>query len=91
MSVWDHKEAHTIASAVDSHIKKGPTARSQYCHQLIGVYRDAKRAGLTDQTGPQDLKDIRASLCIACRGDSLYKCDVGEGWSKNCEFIRQNK
>jgi hypothetical protein len=90
MSVWNHKVAHEIANAVDIHMK-GSSARSQYGHQLIGVYRDAKRAGSTAQTGPQDLKDIRASLCIACRGENLYKCDVDEGWSHNCEFLRQSK
>jgi hypothetical protein len=88
MSVWDYKAAHEIASAVDIHMK-GSSARSQYGHQLIGVYRDAKRAGSAAATGPQDLKDIRASLCIACRADALYKCDVDEGWSENCEFLRQ--
>jgi hypothetical protein len=91
MSVWDHKAAHEIASAIDLHIQKVPRARSQYGHQLIGVYRDAKRAGSTAQTGPQDLKDIRTSRCVACRGDALYKCDVDEPWSNKCEFMRQRK
>jgi hypothetical protein len=90
MSVWDYKAAHEIASAVDIHIQKRPSARSQYGHQLIGVYHDAKRAGSTALTGPQDLHDIRTSLCTVCRGDDLYKCDVSEGWSRNCEFLRQS-
>jgi hypothetical protein len=90
MSVWDHKAAHEIASAVDMHMK-GSNARSQFGHLLIGVFKDAKRAGATAETGLQDLKDIRASLCVACRGGNLYKCDVSEGWSQNCEFLRQTK
>jgi hypothetical protein len=90
MSVWDHKEAHEIARAVDTHMQR-PSARSQYGHQLIGVYKDAKKAGSTSRTGPQDLQDIRVSLCTVCWGDELYKCDVREGWSRNCEFLRQSK
>jgi hypothetical protein len=90
MSVWDHKEAHEIARAVDMHMQRA-SARSQYVHQLIGVYKDAKRAGSTARTGLQDLQDIRARLCTVCRGGDLYKCDVSEGWSRNCEFLRQNK
>jgi hypothetical protein len=90
MSDWNRKETHAIASALDIHMK-GSSARSQYGHKLIGVYSDAKRAGSTSETGPQDLKDIRASLCMACRGDALCRCDVDEGWSQNCEFLRQKK
>jgi hypothetical protein len=86
LSIWDHKAAHEIARAVDMHMKS-PSANSQQGHQLIGVYKDAKRAAATDQTGPQELSDIRASLCTACRGNTLYECDVDKGWSKNCAFI----
>jgi hypothetical protein len=70
MSVRDHKSAHEIARAVDMHMKRS-SARSQYGHQLIGVYKDAKRTGSIARTGPQDLKDIRTSLCVECRGDAL--------------------
>ena len=88
MSMWEYKAAHEIARAVDIHMK-GSSARSQYGHQLIGVFKDAKKASVTALTGPKDLDDIRAGLCIACRGDALYKCDVEKGWSPQCEFIRQ--
>jgi hypothetical protein len=86
MSIWDHKVAHEIARAVDMHMKS-PSAHSQQGHQLIGVYKDAKRAATTVQTTPNDLEDIKASLCLACRGGKLYNCDVDTGWSPNCAFI----
>jgi hypothetical protein len=70
---------------------KGSSARSQYGHQLVGVYKDAKRAGATAMTVRQDLSDIRTDLCIACRGGDLYKCDVSEGWFHNCEFLLQSQ
>jgi hypothetical protein len=89
MSIWEHKAAHEIARAVEMHMRVS-SAKSQYGHQLIlGAYKEAKQASTTTQTDQQNLKDIRACLCIACRGDALYKCDVSEGWSHNCAFLRQ--
>jgi hypothetical protein len=86
MSMWDHKAAYALARAVDMHMKS-PTAKSQQGHQLIGVYMDAKRAATTDQTGAKELDNLRARLCLACRQNTLYKCDVDEGWSPKCAFI----
>jgi hypothetical protein len=92
MSIWEHKSAHDIARAVDIHIKKGAaSAKSQYGHHIVGVFRDAKRASVNALTGPKELDEIRAGLCYACRGDALYECDVAYGWSPQCEFIRQSQ
>jgi hypothetical protein len=88
MSPWGHKSAHEIAGAVAMHMKNS-SAKSQRGFQLIDVYKDAKRAAATERTGPQELADIRSSLCCACRGDELYPCDVAEGWSQNCSFVQQ--
>jgi hypothetical protein len=92
MSNWQYKSANEIARALDIHIRiKGSSAKSQYGHHIIGVFRAAKRASLNALTGPKELNDIRAGLCYACRGDALYECDVADGWSPQCEFLRQTQ
>jgi hypothetical protein len=87
MPTWEYKAAFDIARAVDLHIRSS-SAKSQRGHQLIGVYKDARRAASTAQTSPNVLNDIRKSLCIECRGDKLFPCDVDVGYSPNCAFVR---
>ena len=90
MKHWEHKAANDIAGAVGLHLR-GSNQKSQYGQMLIGVYKDAKRAASSVLTSLNDLKDIRTSLCFACRGDKLYPCDVSVGYSPNCAFVRNNQ
>jgi len=89
MSVWEHKFANDIVGAVAHHLNNA-SADSQPGFQLIGVYKAAARAANTAITGPEDINHIRSSLCFTCRGDKLYDCDVKDGWSPNCAFIKNN-
>lgn len=89
MSIWEHKAADELAGAVERHIKSA-SADSQHGYQLIGVYKAAKRAAATADTGPSALDHIRSSLCHTCRSHGLYVCDVDAGWSPNCAFVQNN-
>lgn len=89
MSIWEHKAADELASAVAHFVKKS-SADSQRWYQLIGIYKDAKRAAETIATNSSALDTIRSSLCLTCRGQKLYECDVVKGWSMNCAFVKSN-
>lgn len=89
MSIWEHKAADEIAGAVEKHIRSS-SANSQHGYQLIGIYKAAKKAAITDQTNAENLSEIKTNLCSLCRGQALYECDVAEGWSAKCAFLKQN-
>jgi hypothetical protein len=88
MSNWEHKAAYELACAMESHFKSA-VVNPDCGEQLRSVYRAAKRATTTD-SGPEALIHIRGVLCHSCRGNSLYVCDVDQGWSSNCALIKKN-
>jgi hypothetical protein len=88
MSNWEHKAAHELAVALENHFKSA-TLNLDCCEQLRSVYRAAKNAA-TNDSGPEVLIHIRCVLCHACRGNSLYICDIDLGWSSNCTLIQKN-
>lgn len=40
--------------------------------------------------GARNLEFVRAELCSVCRNNDLYECDVADGWSTTCRFLRGN-
>jgi hypothetical protein len=89
MSNCEHKAAHELAYALENHLKR-TGANLECCELLLSVYRAAKRAAVTAETGPDDLIHIRGFLCHSCRGHGLYVCDMDQGWSSNCTLIQKN-
>ena len=42
-------------------------------------------------TGDTLVEGAKAELCAACRGGSLFRCDVESGWSTKCAFMLANQ
>ena len=55
--------------------------------KLISVKNQAASYMTKDEA---DLTECRSRLCKVCRDESLYVCDVAEGWSTECALIKHN-
>ena len=89
MANWERKEADILAEAIDKYRRRHPD-RVQENAQLAVVQKAVDEAANTVSTSLADLTRHRAQVCAICRRAQLYECDVPQGWSENCAFIRHN-
>jgi hypothetical protein len=89
MANWERREADTLAEAIDKHLKRNPDLVHENA-QLAVVQRAVDEAANTVATTATDLQRHRSQVCAICRGSDLSDCDVHQGWSDNCAFIRAN-
>lgn len=89
MSNWERREADTLAEAISKHRKRHPDMVRENA-QLAIVQKAVDEAANTVATTAGDLNRHRAQVCAICRGAGLNDCDVPQGWSYNCAFVRNN-
>ena len=58
--------------------------------ELEKVYELASKSAKCVLGASENLESVRRQLCATCRKNTLYDCDVQEGWSTNCAFMRHN-
>ena len=89
MSNWERREADTLAEAISKHRRKNPDMAHENA-QLAILQKAVDEAANTVSTTAGDLHRHRTQVCAVCRGANLNDCDVPQGWSRNCAFIRNN-
>ena len=89
MANWERKEADTLAEAIDKHRKNNPHLVQENA-QLAFIQKAVNEAANTIATTAGDLARHRGHVCSVCRSSRLMDCDVAQGWSENCAFIRAN-
>ncbi len=89
MANWERREADTLAEAIHKHRMGNPhMVRENTQLAIIQIAVDV--ASNTVSTTIGELNRHRASVCTVCRDAKLHECDVPQGWSDNCAFIRSN-
>jgi hypothetical protein len=89
MSNWERREADTLADAISKHRKRNPDMAVENA-QLAILQKAVDEAANTVATTAGDLQRHRTQVCAICRGSGLNECDVTQGWSDNCAFVRNN-
>jgi len=89
MTNWDRREADILADAIAKHCRKQPSQTLEN-NLLLAIRGKVNQASQTVNTTFAELSFVRSQTCAVCRQYQLYECDVPQGWSKNCEFIRVN-
>jgi hypothetical protein len=89
MANWERREADTLAEAIHKHLKANPHMVQENL-QLAIIQKAADDAANTVSTTMGELARHRAAVCAICRASKIHECDVPQGWSNNCAFIRAN-
>lgn len=89
MPSWERKQADTIAAAIHHFIRNNPS-RTGSVALLTPVQTQAQTAAQLESTSMASTMQCQAELCKVCRGSHLYTCDVAQGWSPNCAFVKAN-
>jgi hypothetical protein len=89
MPNWERKQTDTLAEAIGKHLRNKPGLTEANARlKEIQVAVDA--AANTVATTEGDLNFHRSQVCLICRSNKLYACDVPEGWSDNCALVYAN-
>lgn len=89
MSNWERREADTLADAISKHRRNNPDMVHENARLAI-VQKAVDGAANTVATTAGDLHRHRTQVCAICRSSNLNDCDIPQGWSDNCAFVRNN-
>lgn len=89
MTNWTQKELDVLAAALQRHLSVAPWD-NQYSYLLVDARKRAHAASELPIPCEKTLSEVRPAVCRVCREQHLYVCDVPNGWSSNCELLRQN-
>lgn len=90
MSDWDRKQLLAMADAIKNCIGAVDMPKTVIAQELEKVYELANKSSKSVLDASANLESVRRQLCATCRKNTLYDCDVQEGWSTNCAFMRHN-
>jgi predicted xylose isomerase-like sugar epimerase len=86
MTHWAFKSLDTLHHALAEELKS-QTRLDRKTTQLISI----KNQIVMDMSDPERvLTECRAQMCEVCRSHRMYVCDLDEGWSPNCAFLRSH-
>ena len=90
MSDWDRKQLLVTADAIKHCIDAVDLPKTAMVVELEKVYDLANKSAKCVVDASENLESVRRQLCATFRKNTLYECDVQEGWSTNCAFMRHN-
>lgn len=86
MSDWPRKHLEELYDCVHSEILATlPTSVA-----MVDLNNVSHQLQLSKSEPARNLESCRESMCEICRENRLYKCDIDEGWSSNCAFVRHH-
>lgn len=86
MADWDRKNLNTLHGAINNSVSAIGVLDMRKV-QLIGI---KNQFSMSLGNEAKTLRKCRVDLCEVCRGNKMYECDVKEGWSPTCAFIKAN-
>lgn len=89
MPNWERRQADTLAEAIGKHRRNNRDLVDSNL-RLASIEKAVDAAANTVATSAVDLRKYRSQVCTVCRANSLYACDVPQGWSENCALIYAN-
>ena len=90
MSDWDRRQLLAMTDAIKHCIDAVDMPKTAMVVELEKVYELASKSAKCVLGASENLESVRRQLCATCRKNTLYDCDVQEGWSTNCAFMRHN-
>jgi hypothetical protein len=90
MGVWERKNLFNLAYAISNHLNKNENDERAYYESIQTIEKGISIGSLNISNPEPQLRSARLQVCEICRKYELYKCDVPEGWSSNCAFLKAN-
>lgn len=87
--MWDRKEAVALADAI-SHRRMTCSENIEQNQLFACIGKDVATASQTDMTDAGRLERLRLRVCELCRANKMYDCDVPQGWTSRCSFLKAN-
>lgn len=83
MEPWTRKRLDLLHFSINNELKLHCNLEQKVI-ELISI---KNRIAASLAKNDADLTECRSQLCLVCRANQMYSCDVDVGWSANCAFV----
>jgi len=86
MAQWARKNLDELSRAVQKEIMA--TSRSNTV--IFDLHHLSQKIELSMSEPERNLASYREAMCVICRQNKMYKCDVDAGRSPYCAFVKHH-